>query len=448
MFPLKISLAGAFLIWVAVLATQSGGAARAQDPPQGMMKAIRVHEHGGPEVLKYEDVAIPKPGSGEMLVRVHAAGVNPVDAAIRRGGFGRGQLPYTPGHDIAGVVGAIGEGVTSFETGQRVFAYLPVSRPGGYAQYAIVKETEAAVLPEKVSYIDGAGVPLVALTAWQALFDRGDLQKGQTVLIHAGAGGVGTMAIQLAKWRGAKVITTASEANHQFLRDLGADEVIDYTKEKFEEKVKDVDVVLDSIGGDTRERSWVVLKPGGVLVSIVGPPDAEAARQHGVRATSFLVQPHALELSRIARLLEEGKIRTVTGQTFPLEEAAKAHEQIETRHTRGKIVLIVKKPPDDTPEADGVPKLIGTAIGADGMPGARLPVILKERHEDAWRVVAKGLTNDDGDFSIRGMPIGSFSLEIGDRWRTPWVQVGVLGRAKVVDVGTLVLEPRRPPRPD
>ena len=305
------------------------------------MKAIRVHEHGGPEVLKVEEASVPQPGKGQMLVRVHAAGVNPVDVSVRRGGFGRGQLPYTPGYDVSGVVATVGEGVTKFKPGDEVFAYKNLQEPGAYAEYALVRETEAAIKPKEISHADAAGVPLVALTAWQALFDKGKLEKGQTVLIHAGAGGVGTMAVQLAKWKGARVIATASEANHAFLRELGADETIDYSTENFWEKVKDVDVVLDPIGGETQERSYEVLKRGGRLVSIIQPPSQEKAREHGVEATIFLVQPSAEQLGEIGKLLAEGKVRPVTSHRFPLSKASKAHEQSETRHTRGKIVLEV-----------------------------------------------------------------------------------------------------------
>ena len=304
------------------------------------MKAIRVHEFGGPEVLKYEDAPIPVPAEGEMLVRVHAAGVNPVDAAIRQGRFGRRQTPFTPGFDVSGVVESIGEGVTKFKVGDAIFACQNLNRGGSYAQYTIVREDEAALKPKNLSHNEAAGVPLVALTAWQALFDKGELKEGQTVLIHAAAGGVGTMAVQLAKWKGARVIGTASASNHEFLKELGADVVIDYNTENFWEKVKDVDVVLDAIGGETQERSWEVLKPGGRLVSILQPPNQEKAREHGVSAMVFLMQRNAEQLGQIARLLEAGTIKAITTHEFPLADAAKAHEQIETKHTRGKIVLV------------------------------------------------------------------------------------------------------------
>ena len=334
--PRLLTVAG-FICLGLVAAVGSGDAGK---QPR-TMKAIVVHEFGGTEVLKYEDVPIPEPGEGQMLVRVHAAGVNPVDTAIRRGAFGRPQLPYTPGFDVSGVVEAVGQGVTKFKTGDEIFACQSLARAGTYAQYTLVREDEAAHKPEKLSHAEAAGVPLVALTAWQALFDKGKLEKDQTVLIHAAAGGVGTMAVQLAKWKGARVIATASEANHDFLRELGADEVIDYRTENFWEKVRDVDVVLDAIGGDTQEQSWQVLKRGGRLVSILQPPDQEKAREHGVTAVVFLMERNAQQLEEIGKLLEEGKLKAITTQVFPLAEAARAHEQSETKHTRGKIVLEV-----------------------------------------------------------------------------------------------------------
>ncbi len=314
----------------------------AEPATQPMMSAIVIHEHGGPEVLKLEQVPRPTAGEGELLVRVHAAGVNPVDWKMRAAGFGgRGKLPYTPGFDISGVVEQVGPKVSKFKAGDAVFAMLDLRRVsgGGYAEYAIVKESEAAIKPGKISHTDAAGIPLVALTAWQALFDTAKLEKGQTVLIHAGAGGVGSMAIQLAKSRGAKVIATASKDNLDFLKQLGADEAIDYRNQKFEEIAKDVEVVLDTIGGETQERSWGVLKKGGVLVSIVGRPNQQKANDAGVRGEGILVHVDAKELEQVAQLLAEGTIHPVETQVLPLTDAAKAQQMSETRHTRGKIVL-------------------------------------------------------------------------------------------------------------
>lgn len=312
------------------------------EPPDRTMKAIRIESFGTPDVLWLTDAPRPaSPGAGEMLVRVQAAAVNAIDYKIRAGQAFKPALPYTPGFDLSGVIEAVGPDVTKFKKGDAVFAMLDLRRGGAYADYAIVKETEAAPKPPNVSHVDAASVPLVTLTAWQALFDTAKLEKGQTVLIHAGAGGVGSAAIQLAKWTGARVIATASKENHAFLKELGADETIDYRTEKFEDRANNVDVVLDPVGGETQRRSFAVLKNGGTLVSLVGPPSDALAKQHGVRATSILVHPSSAQLARIADLIAAGTFKPVATHVFPLADAAKAHEQSETRHTRGKIVLEV-----------------------------------------------------------------------------------------------------------
>jgi NADPH:quinone reductase-like Zn-dependent oxidoreductase/O-antigen/teichoic acid export membrane protein len=307
------------------------------------MDAVRFHEYGGPEVLVVERVPVPRPGPGQVLVQVHAAGVNPVDWKVRQGGLrGTGpDLPQVPGYDVAGVVATYGEGVERLQVGDEVWGYLSLQRGGAYAQYVIAEESELALKPEELSFVEAAAMPLAALTAWQALFDNADLQAGQTVLVHAGAGGVGHFAVQLAHARGAKVIATASERNHEFLRELGADVVIDYRTQRFEEVAGEVDVVLDSIGGDTQQRSLQVLRPGGFLVSIVGGPDAAALEQRGLRGAGMLVQPSAAQLDELSALVVAGELRPVVSHVFPLAEARKAHEQSETGHTRGKIVLEV-----------------------------------------------------------------------------------------------------------
>lgn len=331
----------AFLSILVLMGAPPGVVIPSDGPRSGpTMAAIRVNEPGPASVMKLEQVPLPVPGAGEILVRVHAAGVNPVDwkhrSTTRRSGY-----PYTPGFDVSGVVEQTGPQVTRFRPGDAVFAMLDLRRSGTYAEFAIVKQTECAPKPDNVSHVDAAGIPLVALTAWQALFDTADLQPGQTILIHAGAGGVGSAAIQLAKWKGAKVIATASAENHPFLRQLGADQPIDYRTQKFEDLARDVDVVLDPVGGDTQVRSLGVLKKGGILVSIVGLQTREQAEAAGVRATSILVRPNADQLGQIGKLVEGGQFKPVVSQVFPLADAAKAHEQSETRHTRGKIVLRV-----------------------------------------------------------------------------------------------------------
>lgn len=306
------------------------------------MMAVRVEAFGDRSVLKIASSDRPVPGEGEMLVRVHAAAVNPVDWKMRQHGDRMGmKTPFTPGFDVSGVVESVGAGVTKFKAGDAIFAMLDLRRGGAYAEYAIVKESEAAMKPAKTTHVEAAAVPLVALTAWQALFDAAKLERGQTVLIHGGSGGVGSMAVQLAKARGARVIATASQDNLQFLNQLGADQAIDYRAQKFEEIVKDVDVVLDTVGGETQQRSLGVLKKGGTLVSIVGVSTKKNADEMGVRVVGILVKPSSEQLSEIAKMIDAGAVRPFVSLVVPLSEVAKAHEQSETGHTRGKIVLRV-----------------------------------------------------------------------------------------------------------
>ncbi len=312
------------------------------------MKAIVIHEYGGPEVLKYEDVPRPEPKEDQILVRVIAAGVNPVDEAgrsERSAKFFGITLPFIPGYDIAGIVEKTGGKITKFKTGDSVYAYLSLTKGGGYAEYAAASEAEAAAKPKSISFVEAAGVPVVALTAWQALIDTAKLSAGQTVLIHGGSGGVGTFAIQIAKARGAKVIATASTANQDFLKQLGADLAIDYTKTKFEDVAKNVDVVLDSVGKDTLARSYGVVKKGGFIVTLVARIDRAELDKHGIRGASLGVEPDSNELTEIGKLIDEKKIKMIVSQAFPLSEAIKAQEQIATGHTRGKIVLKVADEP-------------------------------------------------------------------------------------------------------
>ena len=308
------------------------------------MKAVRLHEYGGPEVLKYEDAPMPEPAAGEVLVKVHAAGVNPVDWKVRAGylkGFLNYPLPLIPGWDLSGVVESVGAGVTPWKKGDEVYSRPDISRNGAYAEYIAVRATEVARKPKTLDHVKASAIPLAALTAWQALFDAGGLQPGQRVLIHAAAGGVGTFAVQLAHWKGAHVIGTASEKNHAFLKDLGANETIDYGKVRFEDVVRDVDLVLDAMAGETRDRSWKVIKKGGILVTILGQPSAEDAAKHGVRAAGVFVQPNQAELDQISGLVDSGKVKPIIEAVLPLKDARRAHEMNQTLHTRGKIVLQV-----------------------------------------------------------------------------------------------------------
>ena len=328
---------------IAALAATSLGQA---DRPT--MKAVVIHEYGGAEVLKYEDVPQPEPKQDQLRIRVIAAGVNPVDGMIRSGMFdkeGRRAFPVILGGDISGVVEKVGSEITRFKPGDPVFAYVSLDNSGGYAQYAVVTEREAAPKPKSLTYVEAAAVPIVALTAWQALIDTAKLKAGQTVLIHGGSGGVGSFAIQIAKAHGAKVIATASTVNQELLKQLGADVVIDYTKQNFENIAKDVDVVLDSIGKDTLARSYEVMKKGGIIVSLVARPDPAELAKHGIRGEALSVDPNSDELSEIGKLIDEKKINVIVSQTFPLSEARKAQEQVATGHTRGKIVLKVAEEP-------------------------------------------------------------------------------------------------------
>ena len=313
-----------------------------------MMKAVVVHEYGGPEVLKYEDAPRPEPKENEILVRVIAAAVNPVDGSIRSGKYAKffgSKPPFTPGYDVAGVVEKTGAKIDKYKPGDAVYAYLDLDRGGGYAEYTIVTNEEASAKPKSITFAEAAAVPLAALTAWQALIDEAKLDKGQTVLIHGGSGGVGSFAIQIAKARGAKVIATASTQNQDLLKQLGADVAVDYTKQKFEDVAKDVDVVLDSVGKDTLARSYGVVRKGGFIATLVARLDQAELDKHGIRGASISVKPHGEELVKITKLIEAKKIKPVVSLTLPLSDAIKAQEQAATLHTRGKIVLRVADEP-------------------------------------------------------------------------------------------------------
>ncbi|WP_211230439.1 NADP-dependent oxidoreductase [Inquilinus limosus] len=308
------------------------------------MRSVRIHEFGGPEVLAVEEIATPHPMAGEVLVRVHAAGVNPVDYKVRSGQYppvGRDRLPVVLGRDIAGEVVESGGGRGDLPAvGDPVYAMLGPDR-GGYADYAVVKSEEVAPKPEGLSDAEAAAVPLAALTAWQGLFDHGGLQPGQRVLIHGGAGGVGHFAVQFAKARGAFVATTVSGDDLAFAHELGADQAVDYKADRFEDRVEPVDMVFDLVAGETQDRSWAVLKPGGILVSTLGRPPEEKARAHRARGAGYMVQPNGRQLDEIRRLIEDRQVRPVVGAVLPLKEASAAHERLERHRLRGKLVLEV-----------------------------------------------------------------------------------------------------------
>ncbi|WP_406412185.1 NADP-dependent oxidoreductase [Streptomyces sp. NBC_01614] len=309
------------------------------------MRAISQDVLGGPEVLKEVEVQRPAPRPNEVLVRVRAAGLNPTDWKHRDNGGFLGEPPFVLGWDVSGVVEAVGIGVVRFQPGDEVFGML--SYPfghGSHAEYVTAPARVFAHKPASVDHIQAGALPLVSLTAWQALVEYADVQPGQRVLIHAAAGGVGHVAVQIAKARGAHVIGTASAGKHEFLRGLGADEVIDYRETDFAEAVKDVDVVLDTLGGETSVRSLGVLRPGGVVVSIlpVGSDDFyEEAERLGVRALRMLVDSDRADLRAIADLVDKGQLRAEIAGTFPLADAAEAHALGDTGRTAGKLVLTV-----------------------------------------------------------------------------------------------------------
>lgn len=308
------------------------------------MKAVRIHSYGGVEVLSYEDAPRPEIKEDEVLIRVHAAGINPVDWKVREGYLKEmlpHRLPLILGWDVSGVIEEVGSQVTDVQVGEEVYARPDIARDGAYAEYIAVRAREVARKPQSVDHTTAAAVPLAALTAWQSLFDAAGLTAGQRVLIHAAAGGVGTFAVQLAKWRGAHVIGTASAHNAEFLREIGADEVIDYRATRFDNAVSGVDMVFDTIGGETQERSWQVMKKGSVLVSIISPPAEETARAHGVRPAYVFVQPNAAQLGELAKLIDDRLVKPVVSTILPLSEARRAHELSESGHTRGKMVLEV-----------------------------------------------------------------------------------------------------------
>ncbi|MEV0023317.1 NADP-dependent oxidoreductase [Streptomyces atroolivaceus] len=307
------------------------------------MRAIRQTVLGGPEVLDEVEVERPAPGPSELLVRVRAAGLNPTDWKHRENGGFLKEPPFVLGWDVSGVVEAVGLGVALFEPGDEVFGMLPYPYgAGSHAEYVTAPARSFARKPASVDHEQAGALPLAALTAWQALVDTADVRPGQRVLIHAAAGGVGHLAVQIAKARGAYVIGTASAAKHDFLRELGVDEPVDYQKTDFAEAVRHVDVVLDTIGGDYRFRSLRVLRPGGLLVTLLpsGATDfIEEADKLGVRAVEMLVEADHAGMNAIAELVEGGKLRATIAGSFPLAEAAKAHALGDTGRTTGKLVL-------------------------------------------------------------------------------------------------------------
>jgi NADPH2:quinone reductase len=316
------------------------------------MKAVVFDAFGGPERLRVAEVHKPAPAAGEILIEVHCASVNPVDWKIREGMLAEMfpyEFPIVPGWDAAGVVAAVGKGETGFRAGDRVYAYCrkPKVQHGTYAEFVTIAADAAAPMPGNFGFAEASTIPLAGLTAWQSLFDAAKVSAGQKVLIHAGAGGVGSFAIQFARHAGATVYTTARRENHGYVKGLGADAAIDYAREKFVDAVRvlapgGVDLVYDTVGGPVQKESYRVLKPGGMLVSIVNLPDPEEARPYGARTNFVFVSPDGGQLRRISALVESGEVKPPAYEEFPMERAAEAQERSRGGHVRGKIVLKIR----------------------------------------------------------------------------------------------------------
>jgi NADPH:quinone reductase-like Zn-dependent oxidoreductase len=308
-----------------------------------MTRLIRFHHFGGHEVLTTEDLEISQPDAEEVLVSVQAASVNPVDFKIRSGKYPAvkgDRLPYTLGRDISGTVKKCGAQATRFRVGDQVFGMVGI-HGGGYADEVVVDQKAIAAKPSSLDHIRATAIPLAGQTAWQGLFRYGRLKKGQSVLIHGGSGGVGHFAVQFAKAIGARVLTTVATDKVKFAYDLGADVVIDYRTQRFEEHASEVDMVFDLIDGETRERSWHLIKKDGVLVSTLTEPSPEMAGKLGIRAMRYTVEANGDELAEIAALVEAGKVKPHVERTFPLHAAAEALSFVEQGHSVGKIVLVV-----------------------------------------------------------------------------------------------------------
>ena len=308
------------------------------------MRAIRIHQYGGTETLQLNQIDTPKINTDDILIKVKSSSINPVDWKIREGylkDFIPYQMPVTLGFDVSGVVSEVGSEVTDFKIGDEVFSRPDISRDGAYADYIAVKADEVAFKSSKLSFEQAAALPLAGITAWQCLIDVGQLQAGQRVLIHAGAGGVGHLAIQIAKAKGATVIATASTANQELLTQFGADQAVDYTKGVLLEQIEPVDLVIDTIGGEVQSNSWALLKAGGMLVSIVDQPSEELAKQHNAKAAFVFIESSSRILRELNKLVEKDQLLPFIEHRFSLEQIADAHLQSQTGRTRGKIIIKV-----------------------------------------------------------------------------------------------------------
>ncbi len=308
------------------------------------MRAVRIHQYGGTDTLTLEQVDTPTINVDDILIQVKAAAINPVDWKIREGylqEFIPYALPITLGWDVAGIVTQVGENVSQFSIGDEVFSRPDIARDGSYADFIAVKADEAVLKSTKLDFAQAAALPLAGITAWQCLVDVANIQAGQRVLIHAGAGGVGHLAIQIAKAKGAIVVATASSTNLGLLTQFGADEAIDYAKAPLGEQIAPVDVVLDTMGGDVQLSSWSLLKPEGMMVSVAEPPSEEMAKEHNVQAAFVFIEPSSRILTELNTLVESDQLRPLIEHHFPLEKIAEAHLQSQSGRTRGKIVIDV-----------------------------------------------------------------------------------------------------------
>ena len=311
------------------------------------MKAVRIHQYGGRDVLSIDDIPVPDIAPDEVLVRVVAASINPVDWKVREGYLAENiphALPLTLGWDVSGVIEAVGAQVTQWQVGDAVFSRPDLARNGTYAEYVAIRAGECARKPRTISHVEAASLPLAGITAWEAMMDTAQVRPGQRVLVQAGSGGVGSLAIQLVKAAGATAIATTSTRNLDLVASLGADQVVDYTKEKVPDAVAPVDAVFDTIGGEVQEAAWSVLKPGGIQVSIISPPSEEKAAERGLRAGFVFIGPNAPVLERLGAMVDAGRLRPVVGAEFALEDIVAAHALSESGRAVGKIVLYVGKP--------------------------------------------------------------------------------------------------------
>ena len=305
------------------------------------MKTVRIHEYGNADVLRMEEMPVPQIAADELLIKIHAASVNPVDWKEREGFYHMHSLPFTLGQDFSGTVEKVGSSVKGFKVGDDVYGRPSADKDGSYAEFIEVKANEVALMPKTITYDEAATIPVAGTTAWETLINKAKIQKGQSVLILGASGGVGSMAVQIAKNKGCHVIGTTSNANFDFVRNLGCDEVIDYTSQDLSERLRDIDVVLDTVGGEFQEKAFKVIKRGGILVSIASKPNQETANRFGVRCEYSSAGPNAHILNELRSLIEMGQLRPVIDKVFRLEDAKQAQNYSQSGKARGKIVLEV-----------------------------------------------------------------------------------------------------------